>query len=371
MTQLDWYIDEGEKDVSAADLMIEALYKLTIVSFDELVKRSGKAEALAAVKPYRKWAAQIYLLQFKERLKLQGSGADALLSIRAFASITTVPQDKMECEICEKGAVGISRDCMFKRASPELCMSISHYHSEFETEAINPEYECIWTHHMTSGDPYCRYVFKKRSDPISVIYDMGETLAVLPKFEVTNDQIRAASLWALGGFLYGNNCALLDLHGEVTTTDIIKGYATSVGQEIGMRLAKQNPELAGSVASVGKLIRAMQNALGQRDKFVIESSNEISNEITDCSQFEKSNSLACVMYEYFFKGMVSAINPDYEFTYDRMIMRGDKDCHWTLKKRVASLPVGSDPPLEILRKMFAKGEISTEEYLEMKVLLGG
>lgn len=77
------------------------------------------------------------------------------------------------------------------------------------------------------------------------------------------------------------------------------------------------------------------------------------------------------MYEYFFKGMVSAINPDYEFTYDRMIMRGDKDCHWTLKKRVASLPVGSDPPLEILRKMFAKGEISTEEYLEMKVLLGG
>ena len=66
MTELDWFLKEGEKDVSATDLMIEALFKLTISTFEELVKHSGKAEALAAVKPYRKWGAQVFVDDMKK-----------------------------------------------------------------------------------------------------------------------------------------------------------------------------------------------------------------------------------------------------------------------------------------------------------------
>lgn len=47
---LDLYLEEGRKDFTAADFVIDALVRLDISSFDDLVKFSGKLDAIAAVK---------------------------------------------------------------------------------------------------------------------------------------------------------------------------------------------------------------------------------------------------------------------------------------------------------------------------------
>ncbi len=113
--------------------------------------------------------------------------------------------------------------------------------------------------------------------------------------------------------------------------EVIGSIARGIGQGMGLRLANENPELTKRVESMGKLIGGMQNAIGQRDNFVVVSGSEVSNEISECGQFNLLN--LCIRHEPFFKGIVSAINPDFEFAYDRMKTKGDKDCRWTLRKK--------------------------------------
>ncbi len=53
MADIDWFIKEGEKNVSAAEIMVDALAQLNTSVFDELVRLSGPEAARTAVKPYR------------------------------------------------------------------------------------------------------------------------------------------------------------------------------------------------------------------------------------------------------------------------------------------------------------------------------
>jgi hypothetical protein len=76
----------------------------------------------------------------------------------------------------------------------------------------------------------------------------------------------------------------------------------------------------------------------------------------------------CKHLEGVFAGVCEAIDPDYEFTYDRMMTKGDQSCHWTVRKKVYVADsklrddVQSENPARILASRFAKGEISLEEF---------
>jgi hypothetical protein len=59
----------------------------------------------------------------------------------------------------------------------------------------------------------------------------------------------------------------------------------------------------------------------------------VENEITDCFAQSFSPYEACKQKEALFQGVVSAINPDYEFIYDRMKTKGDANCHWVIRKK--------------------------------------
>lgn len=135
-----------------------------------------------------------------------------------------------------------------------------------------------------------------------------------------------------------------------------------------MKLVAQDPQLKDDIVSMGKLIRGLQNALGQKGSFVVVSRHEVSNEITDCSQQVCSGEL-CKLYDSLFRGMLSAIDPDYELNYDKMMTHGDRICHWSLRKR--ERPIQIDEPLKMLKMRFAKGELTKDEYLQMRSLLEG
>ena len=56
--------------------------------------------------------------------------------------------------------------------------------------------------------------------------------------------------------------------------------------------------------------------------------------ITDCPC--KSGALeVCKQFEGVFNGVCEAINPDYEFAYDRMMSKGDHSCHWVVRNKAA------------------------------------
>jgi predicted hydrocarbon binding protein len=366
MASVDWFIDEGEKDISSVDLMIKALVELNLSAFDELVKLSGPMAALAAVQPYRIINAKFLVDDARRRLNIRGNGPDALLFTHVFASLAAVPPGKVLGEVRENGAVGINRNCIYRNGSPEFCMSISHYYTEGEAVHINPDYECVWTHHETGGDPYCRYVFKKKSDPISILDDLGNTVFTMPEIELPNEEAKAAQLWGGSSFLDGTTKAFVDLHGPERTREVLGANAERVGRKIGQQVIGAMPELATDIYKTAMLVRTMQHTLGQKDDNPISIGDGVSNTITDCSQQVFTGEL-CKQYESFFNGMISAMNPDYAIVYDQMITQGDEVCHWTIKHKETSKK--SDSPLAILKSRLAKGEIGEEEYRRLKQLV--
>ncbi len=292
---------------------------------------SGKADALAALKPYRYSSGPIVISEAKKKMPIHGNGPDAMLLSYAFGSLTVVPPENVTGKVCERGAVGESRDCLFRDAPPEFCVFISHFTSEGVCDSLNRDYECIWTHHQSSGDRNCRYVFKKKSDPISVLDDLGETQFVLPKFSLPDEQRQAGCLWANGHFIHDISKAFSDLHGEQKAREVLTANAWRVGHIVGTILASRRMDLKEDIVEAGKFVRLMENALGQKDDFVVVSEDEVSNEIMECSE-QVLYGEVCKQYEALFKGMLNAINPSYEMIYDKMMTHGCDSCHWTVRK---------------------------------------
>jgi len=365
---IDWLVDMGGKDITAHDLMIKALGKLNETAFDELVRVSGKAEALAAVKPYRKQTMQYPIVGIRNQMKLESNGVDTLLLIYLMAATFGIDPENMKGEIKEKGGVGTLQDCIFKDGSPEHCMSISHFCSEFLTEFVNPEYEALWTQHQSNGDPFCRVVFKMKTDPISVLDDMGSTLGTLPKFELDKHQIQGQSIFSLAYMLNNDTSAFIDLHGSPKTIETLGANAYRVGQEIGKELVGVGGSIKPNARSLSELIGPLERTFRQRATIDINSDDEVSSEIMDCNLQRNCPYEECRQLESLFKGIVNAINPDYEFFYDRMKSKGDENCHWVIRRKHQPSKVeGIEPestkdPARALALRFGKGEISHEEF---------
>ncbi len=335
---LERFVRAGSRDATMDDVMIYALAALNMSSFEELLNRSGPVEALRALRPYRKQEMQFAIIGIQKGMNLQGNGVDVMLLTYLMAGAFGVSLDKMKGEIKERGGVGTFHDCLFKDGLPEHCMSISHYCLEHLTESINPEYESYWTHHQSSGDPFCRFVFKKRSDPIAVLEDLGGTLVTLPRFELSREQCQCQSVMTLMSFLNDDVRAFVDLHGSEKTLGVLSPVGYGIGQEIGHKLVGQPARNRTDANSLGEMVRAMQRTYGQNTNYSVISRDMVENEITDCLAQNFSPYEACRQKEALFQGIVDAIDPDYEFLYDRMKTRGDANCHWVIRKRANQRP---------------------------------
>ena len=113
MTQFDWYIPDERSDLLMNDLVIEVLVRLNISSFNELVKISGLADTLSALRPNYKNIVNNIVFEARKRYSIKGNGLDAMLACFMFGQATCVPSDKLIGEVKERGAVGIDYDCLF------------------------------------------------------------------------------------------------------------------------------------------------------------------------------------------------------------------------------------------------------------------
>ena len=101
MTQFDWYIPEKYSNFSMNDLAIEVLVRLDISSYNELVRISGLANTLAAIRPNYKNIANNVAIEARKKLGLKGNGIDAVVAPFMYGQATCVPSGKLKVEIKE------------------------------------------------------------------------------------------------------------------------------------------------------------------------------------------------------------------------------------------------------------------------------
>ena len=356
------------------DFMDKALAALTIQGFKALVEESGVADAIAAVKPYKNRNAYILLCMIKKRLQLKGPGIETLTTPLCLAQVGIGGVENVHMEIKEKGAVCYVENCEYQDAIPEFCVVVSHYFTDLICEALNPDYECIWTHHLTNGDPYDRYVYRKKAGTYWETDDLGKTIKTVPKFEVSKEEERELKDYVLNNVLDAVVEGFVDLHGSEKTLEVLGPLAKRIGLEHGKQLAGQNPGMKKDAATIGHLIDMFGQAIMQRGSAEYLSRDEIRKEVTDCP-LQIFTYEVCKLIESLLQGVIHSLNPNLEYAYDSMMTKGGETCRWHVRSKGAKQIIFQDwksevaDPLIVLKMRLAKGEIDKEEYEEIRALI--
>lgn len=169
--------------------------------------------------------------------------------------------------------------------------------------------------------------------------------------------------------------ALIDHAGGEAAFKIVKPYMVHSGISHGLRYRNdkvndRNEDLKKIVDCISSCGTALQMRCGP-----LGSLGECSGlTITECP-FKDTPTEVCYQFESFCNGICQAINPEYEFSYDKMMSKGDNICHWTVRKQGTGsmmrekFTTSHEPAIELLKKRFVMGEISEEEYLRKRRVL--
>lgn len=329
-------------DAIYSNTHIVTLAECQVNMFRSLMDEVGPNRALEAIRPFNIFVGKFIAGAAKQRFGPQGIDVEAVAMPYYWAHCGTSQGHAKPMEIREGKAIVELYACPFSSSAvggpPEICVAVSHYIGEGMCEAINPAFEFVFTHHLANGDDRCRYVVKKKSDKFSLDNPgrLERTIPLdLPQAEM-DWWCENETVAELGVFTY----ASVEPIGPQRTMEIVTPLQRNTGLRLGARLKEE----AGGKSDLSALrdgLDILCCPFSQTSSTALISESGIEKEITDCpfKQYfpANPNSLPmpqeCMQFEEVLKGVCEAMNPDYEFAFDRMMSKGDKTCHWVAKKK--------------------------------------
>jgi len=360
-------LSEDEKKERLALLGEMFLWNWLAMIFDVFIQEMGPQKTLSAIRPHIKHSG---MAQAQNALKLlgnQGGELENLTSPWLFIYGALFGDDCLPVVIKETCAVSELRNCPVSYSRPEICIAMSHYVSEGWCEAINPDYEIVWTQHQTEGAPSCKFILKRKDASLKAL-ELEEEKARLPHHELSEElrnYIRFA-VPAEGGIIFTN--AFLEVCGSERALMLLRERAKNWGCQVGPAIAKKLCIEGRETTDLAKLVDSFEQTIEQKGE-VTSNGESAQKEIIECP-LSIGSPEHCLQLESFLSGICEAINPDFEFSYDQMMTKGDKTCHWTIRKKGdrSKSPMESDSatdPIAILKLRYAKGEITDDQYDKM------
>jgi len=334
--------------------------------FRSLLSEVGANKTLDASKTYTKvWGIQ-FASMAKQRFGLEGKGVEDVALPYYWAHCATSFGHIKPMEIRDGKAIVELYACpvTFINAPPEICIAMSHNLAEGLCHAINPEYEFIFTHHLSNNDGRCRYIVKKKSSKAE-LDDLGTLQKTIPLI-LSQDEMLKVSGFVCYATLNIFTSVSIDLMGSERTLELALPQAKELGVKVGNHLIGGSGG-NGNIQTIREKLDFLSLLQGQTGTPAIFTGSVLEREITECP-YKGSPPEVCKQLEAIYNGVCEAINPDYEFAYDRMMSKGDKTCHWVVRKRgqpakeKSKEEAPSDDPTKMLAMRFAKGEVSLEEF---------
>lgn len=330
-----------------------------------LLNAVGAERALSAYREMGIYSGRAVAQNFMGRLDLKGDELKAI-AVPLYAIRNNSYGGRADpIEIREHGAVVRITSCANSKAPPEFCM-LTHFAAEGIAREVNPEYEIIFTHHLTQGDPYCRYVVRKRSDPFRDLEDLGDLIELMPSIDLPLEEREAITISIESSFWVNWMKVFVEQAGAEQVIAMIRGPSDAKGREFGVILSREMQMANGDARKVEKGIEVLGEALGQEHVPLSEGSREVEVEVKHCALADGPVQ-ACMQFEFLANGICHSIGPDYELRHESMRTRGDDHCIWAVRKKggfdVRRSQVGSDQedPANVLALRYAMGEISEEE----------
>jgi predicted hydrocarbon binding protein len=323
----------GNTPDSTFEYPIERYYIFECASkvFQSLLSEVGANRTLEAAKGYSKvWGMQLASMA-KQRFGLKGSELEDVALPYYWVHYGTSFGHIKPMEIRDGKAIVELYACPVTiiNAPPEICIAMSHYISEGLCQAVNPEYEFIYTHHLSNHDGRCRYIVKKKSSKAD-LDDLGSLQKTIP-LNLSQDEVNMVSGNVCFASLNIFSSVSIDLIGSERTLELALPQARELGVKVGKNLIGGSGG-NGNIETIRDKLDYLSSIQNQIGTPTILTSTGLEKEIKECP-YKGSPPEVCKLLAAISNGVCEVINPDYEFAYDRMMSKGDSTCHWVVRKK--------------------------------------
>ena len=350
-------------DEEQAELAFQLLFDWYANALQALVDAAGNEKATELLRPYFKNAsiASIYILNETFGLGAGDSNALNFFHVVIFNFMARVPT--MEISVYEKGDIAKVSNCPFKQGPIVHCALFCNEGPNMQAETLGIVSTTRLVSSLSQGDSECRWITRfGRNKESEYREDLGVEIANVLNWQFPKEMVDSFCIQYYAEFWVIATRALIDHIGELQATFVLKPYMKHRGISFGLKGSSAFINADSNLARISSMVDHCGRALQM--KGVSSNSDTVLDErtIVECP-FKDAPIQVCQQFEAFFNGICEAIDPSYEFVYDRMMTKGDKTCHWTIRKKLESqneLP--SDDPINALALRLAKGEISLEEF---------
>jgi hypothetical protein len=272
-------------------------------------------------------------------------------------------------ELHEDGVIWTIEDCRTAGQCKEVCLSFCYNRGVGMVMESVQGMEFLLHESLSQGDLRCLASIGKCGKGLPV----GRLIQVyLPESLGLSKQ--EWDFWSRA--IMGENWvivtrAAVEALGKDKAVAMLEPYMHQSGISLGLRM-KWNIGGATAQEKALEAIAMVQGCLGMEGRD--EMSGSFSGEISTCP-FSGAPAEICEQFEVFLGGLCEAVDSDLKFSYDLMMTRGDKICHWTIRKKgevAKEKPkeeVAPDDPIKRLANKFIDGEITEEEFRKKMAVL--
>jgi len=257
----------------------------------------------------------------------------------------------------------------------EACLSLCEFTPDAYMGELRHDSEAMLLSSLSYGNPSCQMLYKPKGREQEVSDSEEFELKADEAPAPPDDELKEYLALSFIGEAWSNATrALIDSLGSEMALEKLGPYMRHSGLSFGIRMSNPSDSKEKGLQSVQEIVAFVQ-VLHQRKGTCDTWEGGAKGQVVECP-FSSSPPEICAQYEAFFNGICEALDPAFEFAYDRMMSRGYADCHWTLRKKAGgadrtetSMEGEDEESLRILRRRFARGEINEEEYRRSRDVL--
>jgi hypothetical protein len=360
----------GASSAERRELSIGLIREWFLSATQLLVDDVGSEEALSHLKPYfiNTGMAGAHNIPTFHGMDFEEGTANLQIIPHMWPMVTNGRLSNVFLAEDRSGIYEIS-GCGTKGRSKEACICVC----QFTLNAGVGEargWELILDKSISYGDPTCHLL-------INAIGNIPK-VAPIDSYKIPQNEIppiQAESVWEFLALSYIGEAwsnatrALIDCVGSERMMAELCSQVRKMGISFTKRFTGDSVPYVESEQAIISLIDQIQK-LHQRKGSI----SKMEGTLSDCP-FSSSPHEICLQYEAFFNGICEAIDSSYEFKYDRMMTKGDKTCHWVVRKKGeatkerAKEETPSDDLVMRLAQKLIDGEITEEEFERKMALL--
>jgi predicted ArsR family transcriptional regulator len=366
---------EGRRDPD--DLSLWILRECTVSTIDALRSTVGKEGTKSALAPYFINSCKAFIINMRGKVAEDELGIKILKTwLWANNAFTGAARS---CGVGKSEVLLMNYGCPFEGRGQEICHVACRLGAEAMMGDIRPDCSFHQTPAHETTDHSCTWQASWNEEgpaynPQARIFDAREYLDLWTEEEW--DWLRHH---VTAEFLLSAIRALVDQIGADDATVALEPFMREAGTSVFSRLNDEEGSGEKDLRTASTLINRLNMLEKQIGSEIDTDDDVVSKSVVECP-FCDSPEIFCRQYEVMCDEICKRISPDLSFRYESMITRGDPNCVWVISskgsvgtndQKIKAIEPTSQAidPLRVLLQRLAKGEISKQEYEELKTFI--